>query len=87
MFDYSDLVANWLPTSGQYRDTASGAPWLYDAGQQVFISYEDPTSLEQKANYVVANGLGGVMIWELSADTDTADLLTAIDDTYEAALP
>ena len=42
------------------------------------ISYEDPESLTAKANYVLSNQLGGVMIWELAADDDRDTLVSAI---------
>jgi chitinase len=44
----------------------SAAPWLFDGS--TFISYDDAQSLEQKANFVKENSLGGVMIWEISLD-------------------
>jgi GH18 family chitinase len=38
------------------------------------ISYEDQESVTAKANYVMANQLGGIMMWELGAD-DEQDIL------------
>jgi GH18 family chitinase len=34
--------------------------------------------LTAKAGYVLANQLGGIMIWELAADDDEATLLNAV---------
>ena len=55
-------------------------PWLYSAADGVFISYDDPESFGHKLDYVEANGLGGVMFWELSADTHDHEL---VDLLYE----
>ena len=44
------------------------------------ISYDDPDSLAQKAVYVGAWGLGGVMVWQLSQDTPDAALIKALHD-------
>ena len=43
-------------------------PWLYDSTSGTWISYDDPQSVGEKARYVRARGLGGVVIWELGGD-------------------
>jgi len=60
----------------RYRDTATGALWLYDGNN--WWSYDDPQLLNQKMNYVKNNRLGGAMFWELSGDTPTGELINAI---------
>jgi chitinase len=48
---------------------------LYNKSTGVFVSYDDPASIQAKAVYLKQKGLAGAMIWELSADTtDTAML-------------
>ncbi len=44
------------------------APWLWNNTKKVFLSTEDEQSLGAKADYVVNQGLGGIMIWELAGD-------------------
>ena len=61
--------------------TGSQVPWLYDGARRIFISYDDPQSLRVKAEYVNAQNLGGVMLWELSSDTVQHDLLRALAAT------
>jgi chitinase len=56
-----------------YRDDASQAPYLFDG--DVFWTYEDPVSIQRKADYVRQQQLGGFMIWELGEDTTDAFLL------------
>lgn len=36
--------------------------------QKVFLSIEDKDSLKPKLDYIVDNGLGGMMIWEMAGD-------------------
>jgi chitinase len=70
VFDYKDLAANYVHKDGyaRYWDDEAKVPWLYDPSAGVFITYEDPQSVGFKADYVNAQELGGVMLWELSAD-------------------
>lgn len=53
--------------SQQYSATLA-APWLWNATRQVFISTETAQSIAAKTSYVVNNGIGGIMIWELAGD-------------------
>ena len=52
----------------RYWDEAAQAPYLYDAQNRSFLSYEDADSLRSKARYVLEHGLGGAMFWEYSND-------------------
>jgi len=61
--------------SAVFRDPRSRAPWIFDG--QDFWTYEDPVSIRYKASYAARQRLGGVMIWELSGDTEDAELLTS----------
>ena len=45
------------------------------------ISFNGINTIRRKTAYVKSNGLGGIMIWEISQDTnDDSSLLKAIDD-------
>ncbi len=59
-----------------YRDPVSAAPWIYDGDD--FLTFDDAVSLRAKMQYVAQQTLGGVMIWELSGDTDDVKLLHTI---------
>lgn len=52
----------------RYRNASARAPYMYNAAEQVWITYEDPASLQEKARYIKQQGLRGAMFWELSAD-------------------
>lgn len=76
---HADRPYNYIRTlaaaSSTYRDARSQAPWLFDG--ETFWTYEDPVSVRYKVSYARSEHLGGVMIWELSNDTEDAELLTA----------
>ncbi len=64
------------PTAKLYRDASSQAPWIYDGDN--FLTFEDRVSLAAKAAFARERHLGGTMIWELSGDTQDAQLLRAL---------
>lgn len=55
-------------TYTRFYDPTLVAPWLWNAQKKVFISTEDETSVQAKAQYVINQGIGGVMFWELAGD-------------------
>lgn len=59
--------------TGTYQrnyNAALAAPWLWNASKNVFLSTEDEQSIAQKAAWIDANNIGGVMFWELAGDYD-----------------
>ncbi len=79
-FDYADLAAHFVGKYQRFWDDTAQVPWLYDASSGTMISYDDPELLTRKAEFARAQGLGGVMIWELSADTRDHVLLNTLYD-------
>lgn len=82
MLDYKDIAANYLTNSGyvKYYDASAQVPYLYNAATGVFVTYDDAASVQAKAAWAVSKGLGGAMLWELSADTSDTVLLDAVRD-------
>jgi chitinase len=78
--DYRAILAKRLEERGWRRhwEKTAQVPWLYDPATGGWITYDDRQSLLAKADYVRANALGGIMIWELGGDDGT--LLPAIHD-------
>jgi len=74
-YEYNQLSA--LTGYTMYRDTITQEPWLWD-GSSSFVTYDDPTSLGFKAQYVAKQEVGGIMIWELSGDTPSGTLIQAL---------
>ncbi|MDA9056245.1 glycosyl hydrolase family 18 protein [Flavobacteriaceae bacterium] len=80
------IVSNSAITDGWVRhwDDVAKVPYLYNATQKKFISYDDSESIGLKVKYALSQNLGGVMIWELSQDARNSDkgLLDAIETTF-----
>jgi chitinase len=57
-------------TYTRHYDSVAVAPWLWNADKKVFLSMEDEESMATKVDYVINNGLGGIMFWELAGDFD-----------------
>ena len=60
----------------RFWDDAAKVPYLYNAQQQIFVSYEDPESLKLKCQYVRSQKLGGIMFWEYFGDSNSKLLQT-----------
>jgi len=69
----------------RYWDATAGVPWLYNAGKQIFVSYEDPESLASKCRYVVTRKLGGMMFWDYEGDPDGVLRRTASHTLHSTA--
>ena len=76
---YAELLAQFVDRDGYSRhwDEQAQAPWLWNGPRRSFVSYDDPRSIELKAAFARARGLGGIMFWELSQDADGALLEAA----------
>jgi len=66
----------------RYWDDAAKAPYLFNFYKGIFITYDDEESVKAKCQYVMANGLGGVMFWEYSSDPK-GFLLNAINQSLK----
>jgi chitinase len=68
--DKNGFVRHW--------DPIAKAPFLYNASDSIFISYEDTVSIRLKTEYAINTGLGGIMFWSLNGDTPKDGLVDAI---------
>jgi chitinase len=50
-------------------DDAAQAPHIWRASDSLFLTYENPESLQLKVEYVKKNELGGIMFWEFNGDS------------------
>lgn len=67
----------------RHWDEKAKAPYIFNASDSLFITYDDTVSVRLKTAYAIDNNLGGIMFWEQSQDTkDGKGLLDAI--FYEA---
>ncbi|MFA6627338.1 MAG: glycosyl hydrolase family 18 protein [Bacilli bacterium] len=79
-FRYASIVENYLnnPLYTLYTDDVAKASWLY--GEGIFVSFDNPASIALKAQYVLDQGLGGLMAWEYCQDDASSSLVRAIYD-------
>jgi len=61
-------------------DPIAKAPWLYNAKQKLFVTYDDSTSMRLKTAYARNKKLNGIMFWQLGEDTFSGGLLDVIYD-------
>ncbi len=75
-YGFSHLLKQGILTSSfeggngyrRYWNASAKVPYLYNAKERIWITYEDQESLKGKARYIKAQKLRGAMFWELSAD-------------------
>jgi chitinase len=63
--DYKNLP---LPGATEYYDEKAGAGYSYDPAKRILNSYDTVRSVQEKANFVIKNNLGGIIVWEASGD-------------------
>ncbi|MDY0294337.1 MAG: glycosyl hydrolase family 18 protein [Acholeplasmataceae bacterium] len=76
---YSD-IANIYMKDNSYTyayDERAGVPYLYKNDGSEFISYDNRRSIIEKSEYIIEQGLAGMMYWENGLDT-TGALLDAM---------
>lgn len=61
-----------LPSAGQVGYEAA-TPWGYGATTHTFMSFDNNLSAANKAQYVLNQKLGGIMIWEVDGDIPPTD--------------
>jgi chitinase len=76
--DYHTITSDYVPAYQRFRHPEAEVPWVYDPASGTMLTYDDPESIGRKTDYVLAEGLGGIMFWELSGDDKESSLLTAI---------
>jgi chitinase len=74
--DYKTLKPQ-LANYTVYRDIVAGHAWLFNG--TTFWTWDDPTEMVRKGQYIASNRLGGAMIWSLDADTTNGELITALN--------
>lgn len=78
---YNNILLNYLnnPDYIKAYDTRAGVPYILKNDGTEFISYDNPRSIQEKSQYVINQGLGGIMFWEYGTDT-SGELLVALKD-------
>ncbi len=74
----SGYIAHW--------DPIAKAPYMYNPGQQLFVTYDDTVSVRLKSRYALDKHLGGIMFWQLPEDRYSGGLLDVIDAAKKEGL-
>lgn len=74
-----ELILNDSTYVEQYDEQAEAA-YIIRAG--MFYSYDNERSIQAKCNYVKANGLGGLMCWDLTQDYNDHDTGILVNTMY-----
>ncbi|MEV0457659.1 glycoside hydrolase family 18 protein [Catellatospora methionotrophica] len=74
---YANLLAS-VPGCTVYHDVQSVSSYCYTGAGGQWWSFDDPWSIAQKTAWVKQKGLLGGMIWEMSGDTASGTLMTAV---------
>jgi chitinase len=65
---YDQLVARYLPTYDSRWDPVTHSAYLYSPTADEWMSFDSVDSVRDKATYANQHRLGGLMLWELTAD-------------------
>jgi chitinase len=66
---YREAVQRYVsPSFTRYWNAAVPAAHFYSASEQMFVNVQSPEEVLAKAQYVQAQGYGGLMLWTLDAD-------------------
>ncbi|QLI83155.1 chitinase C-terminal domain-containing protein [Chitinibacter fontanus] len=82
-FTAADIVGKY----DRYYDATLVAPWLWNDSKKVFLSTEDEESMRVKADWIIKNGIGGAMNWELAGDYDWDANRTNLNGTKGQYVP
>jgi chitinase len=75
--DYKEMLAREASSSFQkFFHPVAQSVYIYDGNR--FWTYDDPASVTNKMGYILSRGLRGAMFWELSGDTPSIALLSAL---------
>jgi chitinase len=86
---FRDLAALLSEQQGYqyFWDAKAQAPYLYNAAEKLFVTYDDKRSMALKTQYVITHKLGGIMFWQLAQDQPSGGLLNTIHDTRNNISP
>ncbi len=97
LYYMKNLLADPLLDYDLFWDNVTKTSYAWNGTENVFLTFEDENSMQEKVQYIIDNGIGGLMAWELSTDFDYDDvnntfvpgdtLTTLVHNMFEAAPP
>ncbi|MFA0414425.1 glycosyl hydrolase family 18 protein [Vibrio renipiscarius] len=70
-YNYLTKQSNWQ----HFWDDSARVP--YAVNGKYFLSYDDPQSIREKAEYIVDNDLGGIIVWQVHGDIECKGSFTS----------
>ena len=82
-YSFKEIEENYVNKNGFERlwDDSAKAPYLWNATEKQFVTYEDAKSLKLKVDFIKEKKMAGVMFWQLFGDSDT--LLNTISENLK----
>jgi chitinase len=78
--DYKNLTSLMNAGYEYHWDNDAMAPFLFNARDSTFWSFDDPVSVALKTRFSYAHNLRGLMFWEISGDDSAGTLVNTIYD-------
>jgi len=84
--DWRDIQSKLLNDGKwtQHWHDVAQTPYLFNAHEKIFVSFEDPRSIALRSQLAKERGLRGVFMWELTGDDDQRSLLKAMAAPFVA---
>ncbi|MBJ2175497.1 glycoside hydrolase family 18 protein [Aureibaculum sp. A20] len=72
-YNFKEIEENYIDKNGFVAlwDDEAKAPYLWNAKENQFVTYENSKSLKFKINYIKDKKMGGVMFWQFNQDSGT----------------
>lgn len=83
---YREAEKLFTPANGftYHWDSVARAPYYYNAAEKLFVTLDDPHSIQLKTQFAKEKGLGGIMFWQLTQDKTEEGLLQTIYRTKQS---
>lgn len=78
--NFKDFATKLSESNGytHHWDDTAQAPYAYNAKEKLFATFDNKRSITRKTQYVIDEGLNGIMFWELSHDIFKGGLVDTI---------
>lgn len=97
LYHVKNLLADPMLGYELFWDDVTKTSYAWNETDKVFLNFEEENSMLEKIEYVIDNGIGGFMVWDLSGDyayDEVSDvyvpgdtLTTLVHTMFEAAPP
>ncbi|CAF0939778.1 unnamed protein product [Adineta ricciae] len=77
---WNEIKSSWLtnPAYKQQNHEKSKSSYAYNAQEGIFLGFESPESLKDKAKYAADKNVGGLMIWAIDQDDDDLTMMNIV---------